>query len=189
MSDTQQRIVTAALELFLTKGFEGAATADICKKAHVKKGSLYHFFPSKHQLLTAALNDYARPITSKFADIAQSSESIESGVVELFAIPLAANTEWKKKTGRVLGCLVGNMASELGAKDDGVSKALNLIFDQWHAALLPLMQRHFLASEEDACSATRLLVALHQGAILTAKLRNDESIIADMGTKAASLLS
>jgi TetR/AcrR family transcriptional regulator, transcriptional repressor for nem operon len=115
MSDTQQRIVVTAIELFLSEGFEGAATADICKKAHVKKGSLYHFFPSKHQLLTAALNDYARPITSKFADIAQSSESIESGVVELCAIPLAANTEWKKKTDRVLGCLVGNMASSIAA--------------------------------------------------------------------------
>ena len=40
-----------AMKLFLSKGFEGTSTNDICMAAKLTKPSLYHYFQSKNHLL------------------------------------------------------------------------------------------------------------------------------------------
>ena len=55
---TRDRILAAALDLFLSAGVEGASVADICRAAGVSNGSFFHHFPSKEELaleLTLAL--------------------------------------------------------------------------------------------------------------------------------------
>jgi TetR/AcrR family transcriptional regulator, transcriptional repressor for nem operon len=180
MPNTENRIVAAALELFMTMGFERTATGDICRLAGINKGSLYHFFPSKTKLLERVIADYARPITTQMGEIATETGDFESGIHRLFLIPADANRVWREKTGSVAGCLVGNMALELGANDLAISETLNIVFDAWIAALTPLMKRHAGISQPQARSNAQKLLAIHQGAILTAKLRNDENILLEI---------
>lgn len=55
---TRNRILAAALELFLAAGVEATSVADICRAAGVSDGSFFHHFPSKEELaleLTLAL--------------------------------------------------------------------------------------------------------------------------------------
>jgi AcrR family transcriptional regulator len=49
-SDTRNRIVAAAQELFLTKGFDGTSVAEVCRAAGVSNGALFHQFPTKEDL-------------------------------------------------------------------------------------------------------------------------------------------
>lgn len=49
-SDTRKRIVSAARELFQSKGFDGTSVAEICRKAGVSNGALFHQFPTKEAL-------------------------------------------------------------------------------------------------------------------------------------------
>ena len=49
-SDTRNRIVAAAQELFLTKGFDGTSVAEVCRAAGVSNGALFHQFPTKEEL-------------------------------------------------------------------------------------------------------------------------------------------
>ena len=44
-------IMQTAMKLFMTKGFEGTSTNDICWAAGMTKPSLYHYFTSKNHLL------------------------------------------------------------------------------------------------------------------------------------------
>lgn len=49
-SDTRNRIVAAAQELFLNKGFDGTSVAEVCRAAGVSNGALFHQFATKEDL-------------------------------------------------------------------------------------------------------------------------------------------
>ncbi|NNF95750.1 MAG: TetR/AcrR family transcriptional regulator, partial [Halobacteria archaeon] len=51
--DTYQRIVDSAKQLMHASSYADVGVAAICEKAEVKKGSFYHFFPSKQELTLA----------------------------------------------------------------------------------------------------------------------------------------
>ena len=47
----KQRLLDAALSLFVDKGIDGTSTASIAKQAQVANGTLFHHFPSKAELV------------------------------------------------------------------------------------------------------------------------------------------
>lgn len=52
----RQQMLTAALELFGTKGFHGTTTQDLADKANVSVGLMYQYFADKEDLLAAAIS-------------------------------------------------------------------------------------------------------------------------------------
>ncbi len=49
--DRRREIVRSAASLFSKKGFGGTTMEEIAKRAHMAKGNLYYYFPSKQDLL------------------------------------------------------------------------------------------------------------------------------------------
>lgn len=54
-SERRQRILTAALELFVQQGFHHTSTRQIAQAAGVAEGSIFNYFPSKQDLLVAVM--------------------------------------------------------------------------------------------------------------------------------------
>jgi AcrR family transcriptional regulator len=55
LTDTQRRILTAALEVFAEKGFAGASTAEIAGRAGVAEKTIFAHYGSKQALLVKTL--------------------------------------------------------------------------------------------------------------------------------------
>src|SRR3954464_2301933 len=55
-ASTPERIVTAALPLFVTHGYAGASLEKVRRDAGVSNGSLYHHFPRRADLAARLLN-------------------------------------------------------------------------------------------------------------------------------------
>lgn len=53
--DCRERIVSAAIEAFKTRSYAEVSMSDIAESAHMAKGNVYRYFPSKEALLTAAI--------------------------------------------------------------------------------------------------------------------------------------
>src|SRR5450432_993039 len=51
VTDKREAIMTAALELFVERGFFGTAVPEIADKAGVGAGTIYRYFPSKDALV------------------------------------------------------------------------------------------------------------------------------------------
>lgn len=52
---TRRRIVEAAADVFVSKGFEGSSIADLARATHLTKGAIYHHFESKGDLFFAVI--------------------------------------------------------------------------------------------------------------------------------------
>jgi AcrR family transcriptional regulator len=63
----RQRMVDAAVELAVTGGYEAVQMRDVAARAEVALGTLYRHFPSKDQLLLAALAEQAAALRDRMA--------------------------------------------------------------------------------------------------------------------------
>src|SRR3954463_14460913 len=56
--DTRTRILIEAMRLFWEKGYGATSIADLLAAAGANSGSLYHFFPTKQDVLLEVLKMY-----------------------------------------------------------------------------------------------------------------------------------
>lgn len=77
-----QELVDAALELFIEQGFAATKLSDIAERAGVSKGTIYLYFPSKEELLKAAVRRSVVPILD-FGDKLVVDESTIKPCAEL----------------------------------------------------------------------------------------------------------
>lgn len=72
-------LITAGVEEFLKKGYDGATMESIAKRAGVSKGGLYHYFPNKEVLLMEANKKISEPVM-KMAEKVYFEKSILMGL-------------------------------------------------------------------------------------------------------------
>jgi AcrR family transcriptional regulator len=116
------------MRLFFEKGYSGTSVADILKEAGAHSGSLYHFFPTKQDLLLAVLDRYEQGIQSMLLDHAW--KGVRDPIEKVFALldvyrGLLAQSEC------VFGCPIGNLALEIHEPDPPVREKLSANFDAW----------------------------------------------------------
>jgi len=56
---TRDRILSAAIEVFASKGYHGAGVEDIVQASRTSKGAFYHYFPSKQGIFLTLMDDLA----------------------------------------------------------------------------------------------------------------------------------
>jgi AcrR family transcriptional regulator len=70
---TRQAIMTAAEELWRTKGFDAVPVEDVCAKAGVAKGTFYFYFPRKEHLLVMLVRSRIAPPESELRSLLRSN--------------------------------------------------------------------------------------------------------------------
>jgi TetR/AcrR family transcriptional repressor of nem operon len=127
-TETQERIIRTAFQLFHEQGFHATGVATILREAEVNPGSMYHFFSSKDELLIKVLEfaiDYLEPMVMGPAE-ASTSDPIE----RVWAL-LGQYRGWIGENQCRMGCPIGNLALEVS---DGNPRARALIhanFENW----------------------------------------------------------
>ncbi len=64
-AERRQEIVSAAKELFMKKEYEKTTMQDVMDKVNIAKGTIYHYFNSKEELLEAVVLDTADEYLAK----------------------------------------------------------------------------------------------------------------------------
>ena len=86
--DTRQRLLDAAQALFHASSYRDVGVQQICNHAGVKKGSFYHFFPSKRDLAVAALDQTHALIQDTLISKAFAHDLPPLARIELFLLSL-----------------------------------------------------------------------------------------------------
>jgi TetR/AcrR family transcriptional regulator, transcriptional repressor for nem operon len=129
---TRERLVDAAMQLFWEKGYNSTSIADVLKAADANAGSLYHFFPTKQDLLAAVLDRYLEGIYPMLLDPAW--EGVDDPLERVFAL-LARYRELLVETDCFYGCPIGSLALELHEPDPPVRERMAANFAAWTAAV------------------------------------------------------
>jgi AcrR family transcriptional regulator len=88
---TRERITTAALRLFATKGFDATTTKAIATKARVAEGTVFNYFSTKEDI---ALHFFEREVDSAIAAVRKNPRLRKASLEEkLFAL-LQAQIEY-----------------------------------------------------------------------------------------------
>jgi TetR/AcrR family transcriptional regulator, cholesterol catabolism regulator len=82
--EVEQRIRTAALELFSGKGYEATTVEEIAERADVAKGTFFNYFPRKDALLEAIAEDMVGGFLDELGPEESWEGSIRDQMLRLF---------------------------------------------------------------------------------------------------------
>src|SRR3954453_19430748 len=104
VSDAKQRMLDATIDLIWQHSYGAVRVDDICEKANVKKGSFYYFFPSKTDLVVAALEAHWQKIKPYLDQAFDPSLPPLERLHRYFELLHERQLDMQKKSGRILGC-------------------------------------------------------------------------------------
>ncbi|MPZ85599.1 MAG: TetR family transcriptional regulator [Actinophytocola sp.] len=170
--ETRDRIVRSAAKLFLTRSYQSVGVVDLCAVADVRKGSFYHFFPSKAALAKAVVDLHAAELDRQLTAAGDDDPG-----ARLYAVVDAVTviqTGFEKRFGAVVGCPFGNLAAELSTTDAELREHVAGVFTRWEGTLAQAC-RHaaehgVLRDGVDPDRLAHMILAQVQGLILLAKV-------------------
>lgn len=127
-TDTEQRILRAAFQLFHEQGFHATGVATILREAEVNPGSMYHFFKSKDELLLRVL-EFALGYLDE-AVMGPVEASTSDPIERVFAL-LAQYRGRMRQTGCRMGCPIGNLALEVSDGNPAARALIHRNFENW----------------------------------------------------------
>jgi TetR/AcrR family transcriptional regulator, transcriptional repressor for nem operon len=171
-TDTRQRIVLTAMELFWEKGFQSTSIADILSRTQVHSGSLYHFFPGKQDVLAAVLEAYRDGIEEWLLEPAWSG--VDDPIERIFAL-LAGYRTQLVTTDCTYGCPIGSLALELHEPDLRIRELLAVNFAQWTSAIERCLEEagDRLPSRLNRMQLAEFTLTVMEGAIMQARTYRD----------------
>jgi AcrR family transcriptional regulator len=171
-TDTRSRLVLTAMQLFWDKGYNSTSIADVLQTAKVNSGSLYHFFPSKTDLLAAVLAAYHEGIRRMLLEPAWAG--VSDPIEKIFAL-LARYRKSLADTDCSYGCPIGSLALELHEPDEPVRQLLAKNFSAWIDAIVECLQQakgRFSPSVDRRELAQFVLTAM-EGGVMQARTFRD----------------
>lgn len=168
MSETRERIVMAAMELFWEKGYGSTSISDILKKAGANSGSLYHFFPAKQDVLTAVLDTYYHGIRPMLLDPAW--EGVDDPMERIFVL-LGRYRQFLIDTDYFYGCPIGSLALEIHEPDPAVRELLVANFSAWTDAIKECLAAapERLPPDIDRKALAQFVLTTMEGAVMQAR--------------------
>lgn len=119
-SDARERLLAAALDLIWMSSYGGVSVDDICAKAGVKKGSFYHFFPSKADLALAAYEEHWQHKQPQLDALFSAQFPPLERLSRWCQIVYETQRDLFEKFGHVCGCPYANVGAELATQDDRI---------------------------------------------------------------------
>jgi TetR/AcrR family transcriptional repressor of nem operon len=180
-ADTRERLVTITRDLVHGSTYADVSVEDVCKAAGVNKGSLYHFFPSKHALGLAVLERN----WTMMRTLLDEAFDVEAPPLERLDRFLSAYSSMMRtmqdRLGAVPGCPLGNLAAELSAHDPEMRVRVAEVLAAWTDRVASVVREAQARGDVDPAldptTAARSVVAGIQGFSVLAKSEGDPSVL------------
>jgi len=124
-SSARQRLLNAASDLLWEKSYHAVTVDEVCARAGVRKGSLYHFFDSKSAVAGAALQHFWETLAKPAYDKHFSRANSPLVGITCFLDWLQGLQRAKyRQVGKVLGWPFFTLGCELGAREPAIARKL-----------------------------------------------------------------
>lgn len=182
-SDARERLIKATIDLVWRASYGAVGVDAICEKAGVKKGSFYHFFASKDELMVAAL-DHHWETRRPFLDAIFSPARPPLERLRLyFAHVHERQIEVRREYGRVLGCFHNSVGTEcIQQRPDLAAKVQEVIgnFRRYLETALRDAHAEKVVRAGDPLADARALFSYVQGVLLQARIHDDPELLREL---------
>lgn len=176
-TSTRDKLLDAAEELMLGKGYVASSVDEICTAAGVTKGSFFHYFATKEALGKVLVERFALRQYHHFMEACSGVDDPLERVYRIIDCAIAASRDPEMK-----GCLVGTMAQEISETHPELRASCSACFGGFTAELT----RDLIAARElcspavafDPVALGNYILALFQGSMLLAKAHQDRERMA-----------
>ncbi|WP_323127404.1 TetR/AcrR family transcriptional regulator [Aliarcobacter butzleri] len=169
-----------SIKLFKTKGYYNCSMANIADACGLIKGSIYHYFKSKDEIGIESLKYIHNYFVDNIFSIAYKKDLSDLEKIKLFV--KKTDEYFLKSEG---GCLLGNLALEVGSENLEFRKVIKEYFSAWEDALIKILENKY--SKDEAKNFAKEYVALIQGAIMMMNLYETPENYLKVGEKLISL--
>jgi TetR/AcrR family transcriptional repressor of nem operon len=191
VSDARERLVDATIDLIWVEGYAAVTVDLICDRANVKKGSFYHFFESKEDLVLAALDAHwasRRPLLDElFSPSRAPLERFKAYFDNIYQRQL----QHKKRCGQYLGCFYSAVGLGAAKQHPEIAKRVQSIlgnYERYYESALTEAAAKGLVKIDDISGKAKALFAFMEGILLQARLQDDPEIVRDLGRRAFEFL-
>ena len=129
---SRDKLLDVTFEEVYRYGYGGASTATILKKAGVPRGSMYHHFPSKKEMVLAMIEERLIPKVREFFSFKIKKNMTALSLIELTFVKISKN-----KMLITYGCPLHRLMFEMDSLDSDIAlacsnefKALSLNFQK-----------------------------------------------------------
>ena len=191
VTDTRDKLLDAALQLVWAEGVGAASVDDICERAGVRKGSFYHFFKSKADLIIAALENHWEEARQEFDRVFSPSVPPVERLRGFFRFVLRHQALKAEQAGRVLGCPYASAAVSCSSEEqlirEHVEKILAIYRKYFESALRDGKADGSIAVK-DIPMTVETVFQFIEGAMAAARIQNSLKPVENMGRAAFMLL-
>lgn len=136
--NTRLRILVATFQEMHKHGYQGMRIDQVLKNTGLKKGALYHHFPSKQALGYAVLEELIqRRITELWIEPLKNFSDPLVGIHTLFQ---ALDNAWSDDF-FTLGCPLNNLSQEMSPIDEGFRERIKQFFQVWQNAISEALRK------------------------------------------------
>lgn len=174
---TRQKLMDTAKDLLWMSSYGAVSVDDICKKAGVKKGSFYHYFPSKLDLALEVMEEYYKyKVNEVMTPVFAANKPFARQIDDLAEAILRDNHASLEKYGRVCGCPIAALGSEMiGEEDHAISAKAEEMFEVARKFLITAISNAIDAGDippMDADAKTKELHDFITGLMIMARVHN-----------------
>jgi TetR/AcrR family transcriptional repressor of nem operon len=192
VSDARERLVEATIDLIWRHSY-GAVTVDaICEQSGVKKGSFYHFFKSKDELVIEALEAHWQSRKPILDELFSATVPPIERLRKYFAYVYTRQQELKAKMGQFPGCFYSAVGVECGeTRNPEIAakvKSILGIYTRYYESALRDGEADGSIEVTDPAGKAKSLFAFMEGVLVQARIQNDPEIIRNLGASAMAFL-
>lgn len=185
-SDTKEKLIESAVQLIGARSYNTVGVQELCEHAGVKKGSFYHFFPSKSDLTLEALDSMWAEFKSNMLDPVFGADcSATEKFNHLLLRSYAHHSNTKDKVGCVIGCSIGNLAVELSTQDEKIRQRIEELFNEWakyfEKLIIDAIDEGSMPENTDPLATSQAILAYIEGLSLLGRTFNDPSVMSRLG--------
>ncbi len=160
---SRDKLLDATFSEVYIYGYAGASISNILKIANIPKGSMYHHFPSKKEMVVAMIKERLTPKVREAFYIQMHDDSKAIDILNFLFKKISKNEMLIKH-----GCPLHKLMFEMGSLDDEITKLCHKEFTflvENLAKLLNIGKQKAQIIDEDSRSLAKFIIISSWGAL------------------------
>jgi TetR/AcrR family transcriptional repressor of nem operon len=157
---TREEILDAIFMLVYTNGYNGTSMSMILKECNIPKGSLYHYFKSKKEMVLAVIKERLAPRMDEFYSFSNDENKHSIDILIDTIIKISQNEQLVK-----YGCPLNRLNQEMSFMDKDFDVAISQIYNHVKEKIVFLLHKSNLNKDINIEELSEFVIASVWGAL------------------------